>query len=59
MDTIRVFFSLITALFLIIKKDYRRPLPLPLSCAPVRVTEYASIFLNIFKYLRKSLNKMF
>ena len=33
--------------------------PLPLSCAPVSVTEYASVSLNIPKYPWKYLNKLF
>ena len=33
--------------------------PLPLSCAPLSVTEYASISLNMPKYPWKCLNKLF
>ena len=49
MDTIRVFLSKIRTLFSISKMAGEAS-PLPLSCAPVSVTEYASASLNMPKY---------
>ena len=49
-NTIRAFYSKIWTLFLI-SKTAREASPLPPSCAPVGVTEYAPISLNMPKYL--------
>ena len=58
MDTIRAFLSKIRTLFSIFKKG-RGDLPSSPSWAPVSVTEYASISLNMLKYPWKNLNKLF
>ena len=58
-DIIRALFSQIRAPFSIIKKGKGRlPLLSSPSCAPLSVTEYASISLNIPKYPWKCLNKL-
>ena len=59
MDTIKAFLSKIKTLFLIFKKGrWGLPSPPP-SCAPVNVTEYVSITLNMSKYPWKCFNKLF
>ena len=58
-DITRAFFSQIRAPFSIIKKGKRRlPLLSSPSCAPLSVTEYVSIPLNIPKYPWECLNKL-
>ena len=49
MDTIRAFFPK-SRYFFQFSKTGSEGLPSPPSCAPVNVTEYASISLNIPKY---------
>ena len=57
MDTIRVVFAKIRTLFRFSKMAGEAS-PLPISCGPVNVAEYASTVLNMPKYPLKSLNKL-
>ena len=41
------------------QKTSGKAFPSPSSCVPVSVSEYASIYLNVPKYLQKKLNKLF
>ena len=53
---IRTFFSKIRTFFSVFKKGLERPAPFPPSCKAVCVDEYASISLNLPKYLWECLH---
>ena len=59
MDTIRAFLSKVRILFQFFQRVQGRPPLFPISCAPVSVTEYAPVSLNMTKYPWECLIKQF